>query len=275
MWEGLHYEHQMPEAREDPHGRNSLQVLQVWELLQDQDLPDVPHEDAHALGCERSRLCSARRICYKDKLWGMLQHHLGQGSSSPSLPEAEKWGQRQSSGSPPQKASSLLRLLLFAAGLCGSRSLCRAGRPAGRSARWKSLSKLSSWQQRCYSPGLLAVTLVLPRETEEAGTPSETAAAEGSHSLSDQADLVGHFWAKKKKKSRLQVKFSSPPPLIFRLGLMLTSSAQAFSDRGIVEISGSGGDFLAPWREGDAIFVPSWYQAKGRMFFFSLSLFYV
>lgn len=46
---------------------------------------------------------------------------------------------------------------------------------------------------------MLAVTPVLPRETEEAGTPGETAAAEVSHSLSDQAALVGHFWAKKKK----------------------------------------------------------------------------
>lgn len=117
---------------------------------------------------------------------------------------------------------------------------------------------------------MLAVTPVLPCETEEAGTPGETAAAEVSHSLSDQAALVGHFWAKKKKDR----KSDSPPPLIFSLGLMLMSSTQAFSDGGVVEIPGSVGDFLAPWREGNAVSVPSWHQAKGRMFFFSL-LFYV
>lgn len=55
---------------------------------------------------------------------------------------------------------------------------------------------------------------------------------------------------------------------------MLMSSTQAFSDGGVVEIPGSVGDFLAPWREGNAVSVPSWHQAKGRMFFFSL-LFYV
>lgn len=74
-----------------------------------------------------------------------------------------------------------------------------------------------------------------------------------------------------KKKDR---KSDSPPPLIFSLGLMLMSSTQAFSDGGVVEIPGSVGDFLAPWREGNAVSVPSWHQAKGRMFFFSL-LFYV